>query len=264
MKIAILGARGFVGSSLSSYFTKDHIVCPITRDTLDLLDPIKVRQFLENQKFDVVINAAAVMTDSLALHDTRNNLGIYMNFFNNSSLFGKFINLASGAEYDRSTDINSVTEDFIFRRLPQDSYGFGQNIKSRLSFSKEHFYNLRIFNCFGKEESSSRIFQKFIKAQINPRFEIQNDRYFDYFSIQDLCKVVDSFINNNYSIKDINCVYLDKYKISEVLEKFCLIKELKSNYVVTSTSENNYCGSGAALHSLGIDLEGLEKGFERY
>jgi nucleoside-diphosphate-sugar epimerase len=264
MKIAVLGARGFVGSSLTNFLSKNHEVTAVTRDTIDLLDPTAVRQFLEKNQFDVVVNAAAVMTDPLALHDTRNNLGIYMNFFNNSTLFGKFINLASGAEYDRSMDINSVTEDFIFRRLPQDSYGFGQNVQSRLSFSKERFYNLRIFNCFGQGEISSRIFPKFIRAQINPTFEIQNDRYFDYFSIQDLCSVVDSFVNTHHSIKDVNCVYMTKYKISEVLEKFCLIKELKSNYVVVSTSGNNYCGSGAALHSLGIDLEGLEKGFERY
>ena len=139
MKIAVLGARGFVGSSLTKFLSNNHEVTAVTRDTIDLLDPIAVRQFLENQKFDVVINAAAVMTDTAALHDTRNNLGIYMNFFNNSSLFDKFVNLASGAEYDRSMDINSVTEDFIFRRLPQDSYGFGQNVQSRLSFSKERF-----------------------------------------------------------------------------------------------------------------------------
>jgi GDP-L-fucose synthase len=264
MNVAVLGARGFVGSSLVEHLVKQHIVYPITRNTLDLLDPMVVREYLEKNKFDAVINAAAVMTNDKLLHDTRNNLGIYMNFYNNSSLFGKFINLASGAEYDRSKDINSITEDAIFRRMPLDSYGFGQNIKSRLSYQKNNFYNLRIFNCFGSAEQPTRIFPKFVREQINPVFEIQNDRYFDYFSIQDLCKVVDSFIENDHTVKDVNCVYLEKLKISKVLEKFCNIKELKSNYVVVSTSNNNYCGSGEALYSLNIPLDGLETGLKNY
>lgn len=264
MKIAILGARGFVGGSLVSHLSKEHIIYPVTRDTVDLLDPVKVTEFLEKNRFDVVINAAAVMTDPTLLHDTRNNLGMFMNFYENSDLFGKFINLASGAEFDRELDINKAPEGLIFSRMPKDSYGWGQNIKSRLCYDKHNFYTLRIFNCFGSGEKSTRIFPKFIKEQITPKFEIQNDRYFDYFSIQDLIKVVEYFIDNDSIVKDVNCVYTEKLKISQVLEKFCYIKQLKSNYVVTSTSENNYCGSGAALHSLGIDLEGLEKGFERY
>jgi len=264
MKIAVLGANGFVGSNLLCNLEQNHNTVPVTRQTVDLLNPIAVKEYLGNQKFDVVINAAAVMTDPTLLHDTRNNLGMFMNFYENSDLFGKFINLASGAEFDRELDINEAPEGLIFGRMPKDSYGWGQNIKSRLCYDKHNFYTLRIFNCFGSNEKPTRIFPKFIKEQITPRFEIQNDRYFDYFSIQDLCTVVDGFIVNDYSVKDVNCVYKTKYKISEVLEKFCYIKQLKSNYVVVSTSENNYCGSGAALDSLGIKLAGLEKGFENY
>jgi nucleoside-diphosphate-sugar epimerase len=264
MKIAILGANGFVGSNLLCNLAHNHDTVPVTRQTVDLLNPAAVEEYLRNQKFDVVINAAAVMTDPTLLHDTRNNLGMFMNFYENSDLFGKFINLASGAEFDRELDINQAPEGLIFNRMPKDSYGWGQNIKSRLCYDKHNFYTLRIFNCFGSSEKSTRIFPKFIKEQINPKFEIQNDRYFDYFSIQDLTKVVEYFIENNSLVKDVNCVYTEKLKISEVLEKFCYIKQLKSNYVVTSISENNYCGSGAALHSLGINLEGLEKGFENY
>ena len=58
MKIAVLGARGFVGSSLAAYFKHNHTVVPVTRQTIDLLDPVKVRKWLENEKFDIVVNAA--------------------------------------------------------------------------------------------------------------------------------------------------------------------------------------------------------------
>jgi GDP-L-fucose synthase len=227
MKIGVLGAKGFVGSSIVNYLSKKYkVVIPITRDTLDLLDSNKVTLYIQEQKFDVIINAAAVMTDPNGIHDARNNLGIFMNFYNNRSCFDKFINLGSGAEFDRTTDINQAREISIFDRLPTDSYGFGQNIKSRLCFYERNFYTLRLFNCFGSGELSTRIFPKFLSKQNEDRFEIQNDRYFDYFSIDDLCKVVDSFILNNHTVKDVNCVYSNKFKISEVLDTFCAVNNL--------------------------------------
>ena len=262
MKIAILGANGFVGSNLVKFLSKQHEVVPITRKTLDLLDPLRVKVYLQQEQFDIVVNAAAAMTDNNALSDTRNNLGIFMNFYNNNNLFKKFINLASGAEYDRTRDINNADESMIFERMPQDSYGFGQNIKSRLAAEKPGFYNLRIFNCFGKGESESRIFPVFLKKK--SKFEVSGDRYFDYFSIQDLCKVVDSFIINDHVVYDVNCVYLKKYKISEAVAMFADAREIKSNFTIASTSKNNYTGSGEKLHSLRIELNGLEQGFKDY
>jgi nucleoside-diphosphate-sugar epimerase len=263
MKIAILGARGFVGRNLVKYLQHSHDVIAVTRATVDLLDADLVKQYLEQNRFDVVVNAAAIMTDNNSLVDTRNNLGIFMNFYNNKHLFGKFINLASGAEFDRSMDISLVDEKEIFYRLPKDSYGFGQNIKSRLCVEQPNFYNLRIFNCFGVDEAVTRIFPRFISKQ-NEVFEIQNDRYFDYFSIQDLCTVVDSFIDNDHSIKDVNCVYKEKYKISQIIDMFARIRGLKSNYIVTSTANYNYTSSNKNLESLHIKLAGLKQGFKDY
>lgn len=262
MRIAILGANGFVGRELAGYLLHNHHVTPVTRATVDLLNPIAVVEFLQKNKFDVIVNAAAIMTDNDALADTRNNLGIFMNFYNNSHLFKKFINLASGAEYDRTQNIENAPESLIFERMPQDSYGFGQNIKSRLSVEKPGFYNLRIFNCFGKEEAKTRIFPTFLKKK--SKFEISGDRYFDFFSIQDLCKVVESFVENDHVVYDVNCVYTTKHKISEVVSMFATIRGIKSNFTVTSTSDNNYTGSGEVLASLDIELSGLEQGFKDY
>ena len=264
MKIAVLGANGFVGSSLARYLSVEHEVTPVTRRHLDLLNAVQVHNFLSQEKFDVVINAAATMAVSDQLADTRNNLGLFMNFYNNANLFGKFINLGTGAEFDRAVDINSADESLIFERLPSDSYGFGQNIKSRLCADSEHFYTLRIFNCFGLGEIPTRLFPKFISKQSETEFEIQNNRYFDYFSIQDLCVVVDSFIKNNYTIKDVNCVYLEKYLISQVLDKFCELNGFQNNIIITSHSKNNYTGNGARLASLDIPLNGLEQGLLKY
>jgi hypothetical protein len=96
------------------------------------------------------------------------------------------------------------------------------------------------------------------------RFEITDDRYFDYFSIQDLCTVVRDCAEKTWPVKDVNAVYLDKYKISQVLEKFCDVNDIEPNFTVASTSSNNYTGSGEKLTSLGIKLTGLDHGLVKY
>lgn len=264
MKIAVLGSNGFVGSSLVKHLSKEFEVTPVNRQVLNLLDPIEVRDFLRNNYFDVIVNAAASMTASESYSDARNNLGLFMNFYNNSGYFAKFINLASGAEFDRQKNIEYAREELLHHYLPADSYGFSQNIKSRLCADKKDFYNLRIFNCFGKGEPSTRIFPRFISKQSEDRFEITDDRYFDYFCIQDLCTVVENFVVKDQLFPDVNCVYNEKYKISDVVKMFANIHNLKDNIAVVSTSNKNYTGNGKKLESFNFNLIGLEEGLRLY
>jgi GDP-L-fucose synthase len=261
MKIAVLGSNGFVGRNLKEHLAVTHSVIPVSRDTINMLDPAAVKEFLTNWKFDVIVNCAAVMTDNNGLYDTRNNLGIFMNFYNNADLFGKFINTASGAEFDRNTNIDNALESSIFDCMPSDSYGWGQNIKARLCARTDNFYNIRIFNCFGQGEMNTRIFPRFLT---NRSIDITNDRYFDYFSIQDLKKVVGHCIDNDWPINDVNAVYEQKYKISQVLEKFCNLNNLEPTFKIVSESSNKYTGSGTLLKSLDINLDGLENGLLTY
>lgn len=262
MKIAVLGSRGFVGSSITNFFKLKCNVTPITRDTLDLLNPIVVKDFLKEQKFDVIINCAAIMTDNNSIFDARNNLGIFLNFYNNATYFGKFINTGSGAEFDREQNIDHVPEELIFSRLPKDSYGFGQNVKSRLCYEKENFYTLRIFNCFGNKEQKTRLFPRILEN--NSEIKITNDRYFDYFSVHDLLTLTDHCIENNWTIKDCNCSYETKYKISEVAKLFCRLHNTDKKVQIESDSQTNYTGDYKKIKSLNVNLLGLEKGLEYY
>ena len=262
MKIGIIGANGFVGSSLSTYLAQSHTITKITRSILNTLDPQSVKQFLQNNYFDVVINAAAAMADNNGLADTRNNLGLFMNFYSHRNLFCKFINLGSGAEFDRSTDINQAQPADIFSVLPTDSYGFGQNLKSRICVNTDNFYNIRIFNCFGLNEIPSRIFPRYLN--MDDTFKITDDRYFDYFGIRDLCLVVNHCINNQWIYKDVNAVYDEKHKISKVLTKFCELNNLEKKFEIISTSDKNYTGCNQHLKNLNIKLNGLEYELQHY
>ena len=262
MKIAVIGARGFVGSSVYKNLQSKHFVTPITRDVINVLDSSAVKSFLQKNLFDVIINCAAVMTSNESLADARNNFGMFINFYDNRKSFGKFINTASGAEFDRTTNIDCVDEDLIFQRMPQDSYGWGQNMKSRICVHTDNFYNIRIFNCFGQNENPTRIFPKFLSNTNN--FSVTDDRYFDYFSIHDLCSLVENCIDYSWTIKDVNAVYETKYKISEVINKLCILKNINCNLQITSVSKNNYTGSADRIKLLDVKLKGLDHGLMFY
>jgi GDP-L-fucose synthase len=262
MKIVILGSKGFVGRNLTQHLSKTHHVFPLSRGVINLLDFDEVTKFLKEYNPDVVINAAATMTQASTISDARNNLGIFMNFYNNRHLFGRFLNLGSGAEFDRSKNINIASSEDIFNILPEDSYGFGQNIKARLSVTTENFFNLRIFNCFGWGEIQTRIFPKFIHESEPLTVD---DRLFDYFSIQDLCTVVDYYVTEHEpKYKDINCVYRSKKLISDTMRIFKEITGINKKIVVTSMNQNNYTGDPKELFYLGLELLELEKSFKLY
>lgn len=262
MKILVLGSNGFIGKSLVKHLSPRYQIVSANRENINLLNHEDVSEFLEKEQFDIIIGAAVSHTDPNTLIDTRNNLGLFMPFFENSHRFGKFLNFGSGAEFDTATNIDNFRETSLFQNLPNDSYAFASNIKSRLCYLKSNFYTFRIFNCFGGGEKPTRIFPRFIQSK--SIFRITNDRYFDYFSIQDLCYVVDHFISNNINYKDINLTYREKYKISEVLKMFKNYHNIKTAIEIESTSQNNYTGDCSKLYSMGLSLGGLTQGLKNY
>jgi nucleoside-diphosphate-sugar epimerase len=262
MKVAILGANGFVGRNISLDMSRDHEVHEITRDVLNLLDSSAVRSHFMREKYDVVINAAVSYTSEHLLDDSRNNLGLFMNIHACRGLFGKFINLGSGAEFDRNRNIDQANESEIFDAMPSDSYGFGLNVKSRICFFTDKFYTIRIFNCFGAGEASTRLFARYLNS--DGLIEITNDRYFDYISIQDLCVVIRDCAENSWCIKDVNAVYQEKIRISEALDRFCEVNNLPKTFFISSRSQLNYTGNGYFLSCLNLSLTGLDEGFKSY
>ena len=59
MKIAILGARGFLGSYLVNYFTeREYEVLPVTRETVNLESYYDVDFWLQKNQPDVIVNCA--------------------------------------------------------------------------------------------------------------------------------------------------------------------------------------------------------------
>jgi nucleoside-diphosphate-sugar epimerase len=262
MKIAILGANGFLGKLITSHlFLSGHDVLPVTRKTVNLVLLREVENWIANEKPEVIINCA-IAGGGLSVHDrnfddVRNNLNIFLNFYSCSYMIPRFINIGSGAEFDLENNIENAHEYEIIDRNPTESYAFSKNVISRLCREKGSFYTLRLFGCFDKSEPDFRLFKKF---SLDPNFELMN-RKFDYISFRDFCKILDHYIDlkNNSPPRDINCVYQEKLYLSQILDKFN-----RGPVRVIGTNPLNYTGSGELLAALPITLDGLDQGIKDY
>ena len=258
MKVAVLGAGGFLGKIISNYLeTKGIEVLKITRHDLDLVSYANVDSWLKTVNPYAVVNCATAggkqrMGDQ-SLDDVQNNLNIFLNFFNNDKHFTKFINVGSGAEFNYTTNIDNAKEEDILTIVPKDGYGYSKNVIARLCLQNSKFYTLRLFGCFDKSEPDFRLFKKVTSGQVSSIA----DRQFDYFSALDYCRVVEHYLNNEVEYKDINCVYENKLYLSEILNNF-------GSVTVTEKNQNNYTGNGSKLAKLKLSLDGLDKSIKEY
>jgi len=260
MKIAVLGARGFLGSYLCGYLAgKQHEVIPVTRDTVNLNDYEAVDQWLSQHRPDIIINCAisggGVHVNDINYSDVQRDLGIFLNFYNNPQVH-KYINVGSGAEFDRRVSIDNCAEEYIKSVTPIDSYGYTKNIIARMCLGKSNFYTLRLFGCFDSSEPDIRLFKRFLA---DPNLVIK-DRQFDYISARDFAKIVEYYCDYNALPKDINCVYTQKKMLSDMLQM------LRPGAIINKVSNTGdvYTGTGVKLAQLSIDLDGLEKGIKSY
>lgn len=266
LKIVILGSKGYLGKYISDSLTQNtnHFVYRLNRGIIDLTNTTMVQDWLNYNNPDVIVNLAVAggnqNVDKVSYEDLQNNLNIFLNFYNNSKYFKKFINIGSGSEFDTRANIDRKKEEDIFKTFPLESYAYSKNIISRLSKEKENFYTLRLFGCFDKSEPDFRLLKKFPKEKI---FSFL-DREFDYISASDFYKILLYYIENDNLIKDINCVYDKKLKLSEILNKFKAMHHIDTEVKIEGINNFNYTGDFNKLKSLPINLEGIDKGLEFY
>jgi len=268
MKILITGAGGFIGSYLVQHLT-EHSVDAVTRKELDLCDPFAVKHWLSNNRYDAIIHCA-----SRGRNDARStnpdilaeNMVAWANLATNRNHYGMLINFATGAEFDLSTNINNAKEEDIWKFYPSTSYGLSKNMIARSAQHLPNFYNLRIFGCFDPSEDSRRPLKRlYEKLNNNEPFVVTGDKFFDMISVIDLTTIVRAVLDNKIADKDLNIVYNQKYKLSEILKLYAQIHNLDEELIsVESTDSNNYTGNGSKLNKYNLSLLGLNLSLEQY
>ena len=269
MKILLTGSTGFLGSYLKTFLTSQHEIVAPTHKELDLSDPIAVGVYFTQEYFDVVIHSAVAGREQVQSnnHDiVDQNLQMFFNLYSNKHHYTKFISFGSGAEFGLDRDIDNFSEDQLLNYFPVESYGFSKNVIARTILNTENFHNLRLFSCFHNTESERRLLKKFIRHASNGNpLVIDKDRYVDFMGLHDVALVVDAVLRGIVTDNDINVVYQEKYKVSELLIKYCELHGINPAYVVvTGDSEVNYTGDGGKIKSYGIQLDGLEHSLKNY
>ena len=273
MKILITGCNSFLGKEISnSFLTKKHILMPTNRVILDVSNPSDVETILSKHKFDVVIHTAISggrRNKKDTFSDFLNNLKMFENLINNSDKFGALFNFGSGAEFNRIKGVKDAKETDKTKYMPLDYYGISKNIISNyIEESSENIYNFRLFGCFGKFEKEDR----FIKASVNrilrnEEIVIHQNKIMDFISAEDVCKVLDHYLENydkKTLPKDLNLCYNKKRDLNEIaLSIFNFMNEKPNIKILKTGYSPQYTGSSKRLDSLNLELTGFEKSLEK-
>jgi len=273
MKILLTGANGYIARNLKELFWKDSLqVDVLNRQIADLTNRNQVDEYFKDKTFDLVIHCASVggnrtIQDDVSCVNT--NLVMFYNLMEHNDKFKKFIYLGSGAELDRSKNINASSS--LHNSFPIDNYGISKNIIAKLGLQIPNFYNIRIFNVFNYDELETRMIKNNIKKYIaKENMIIHQDRFMDFFYLNDLYKIVIHILFNKNCPKTLDCSYPEKLKLSDIADKINNLSDYKVDIIFENTGMGNeYRGNPSGLYSTnlinnikGLDL-GLRETYER-
>lgn len=231
MRIFITGANGFIGKNLKELWSgKYDVCCPSSRE-LNLLNAELVWDYIQKGGFDIVIHAA---NTNLKRHNTlagqsdlNDNLQMFFNLERCKDYYGKMYYLGSGAEYDMQHYIPCMKEEYFGTYIPKDSYGFSKYVMSRMCEQDNNIYDLRLFGVFGKYEEWERRFisNAICRVLKGMPITINQNVYFDYLWVEDLCNIMEWFITNDPKYKHYNVCRGSKIDLYSLA---CMVRDILS------------------------------------
>ena len=245
LSILITGGNGYVAKKLAAGLS-DYEVEVITRADLDLTDENACRTFFHNKAYDVVIHTAIEGGSRLKEDSTKvleNNLKMYFNLMNYAAQHAKFINFGSGAEQGH----------------PTDPYGLSKHVIAQSMLAKPNCYNIRIYAVFDHDELDTRFIKSNIKKYLDKEdMVIHQNKYMDFFYMEDLISVVKYYIEKERLPKEFNCTYLESKTLIQIADMINhLDKHRVGIRVLKDGLSNNYIGSWSNLL---LPHVGLERG----
>ena len=206
MKILITGANGYIGKTLNKAFKDKYNITLLTRQIVDLYDSNQVKEFFKEKYFDVVIHCAIKGGGRLDIDDSNTldiNLKMYYNLVDNETHFNKLIHFGSGAEKQNTF------------------YGLGKKVINESIKNKDKFHNIRILAVFNENELEAKFVKTNIFNYINKKdIEIFQNKYMDFFHMDDLIILIKHYINNDNLPKVINCCYnhcVSLYDVAQII-----------------------------------------------
>ena len=247
MNIFITGSNGFIGSHLKEYLqnndTKYTLFTPSSKE-LDLANEKDVDEYIFSNKIDIIIHLAnrGGGRDTLDMKNvTEYNLRIFFNIAKHEKNVKKIISFGSGAEYGKHKPIVEVRENEYLQEQPFDEYGFYKSITSKYIEKCDNIVQLRIFGAYGEYENYRYKFisNAIVKNLLQLPIVINKNVYFDYIYIDDLVKMTDWFIHNEYKEKIYNITTGKKIDLISLANLVNEVSDFKSEIRVLNDGLNN-------------------------
>lgn len=266
----VLGANGFIGKSTVQFLQhkEEYKVIPVTRETVDILDEVRLREFFQKNEIDVVIHCAnqggSRKEYGKDIDVIGNNLKMFFNIERCLSSCMRMINFGSGAQYDKTRDLIKVKEEEFGQHIPHDAYGYSKYvmskyIKTRWNSGEKNILNPVIFGLYGKEEDyrfrfiSNAIIKNIMKLPI----VINQNVVFDYLFVEDYCRILEHLIEDEWEMCECNItpnISIDLVQIAELINE---IGSYRSEIIVKNKGNNyQYTGDNTRL------LEHIGRGFK--
>ena len=251
MRILITGANGYIAKRLTASLRNTHEIYAITRQQLDLVDSKAVNSWFEDKYFDVVIHTAVKGGSRLNPSEESDimlsNLLMYDNLMRCRDKFNRLIHFGSGAE-DKADGY----------------YGFSKRIINQLMKLDPKSVNVKIYAVFDENELDTRFIKSNILKYINQKdMIIHQDKQMDFFYMKDLILLIKWLINQReeeFSIQEINCSYLEKNTLTQIAEMINSLSNYKVNIKIENEGQgDDYCD----IHPImPFNLIGLEQGIK--
>ena len=209
MRVLITGVSGFIGYNLMQHFRNKYTLFTPLHQQLDILDSESLKKYVRETKIQIIIHRANTndVAYNLTPYDVLNN-GLRMFYSVEKCAFycDRIIYFGSGAEYDRSNYIPKMKEEYFDQNIPQDPYGFAKYTESKLVHNHDNIYDLRLFGVYGKKEQWQRRFisNNIVRSLKGLPMTLSQNAMFDYLYVEDLCRIVEWFIEHEPKHKHYN------------------------------------------------------------
>ncbi len=255
-KVLLTGGSGFIGRNIKDILKREFDLKVPTRKELNLNDELLVKEYLINEKFDVVIHCANPNPVKNSIDDQakflEDSLRCFMNLYKYKDYYDKLFYLGSGAEYNKAMDIISATEQDEFRSIPLDAYGFAKYIMNTITFYDDKICNIRIFACYGPTDHESKFITHCINCCLkNENITIRQNCYFDYMHVYDLGKIFVRLIKDYPNTHSLNVCSGKRISLVEIAQTVKTIMKSNSEIIVLKDGMNKeYTGSNKKLLDL--------------
>lgn len=255
MKILLTGASGFIGRNLYEYLTdRNYDVVAPKHSELDLLSLDSVKAFFQENAIDLIIHTANINTSRNHTHTAYDsldgNLRMFYNLISCREQYKKMYYFGSGAEYDSKHYIPQMKEEYFGENIPTDSYGFSKYIMSDYASKADGMVDFRLFGVYGRYEEWERRFisNAICRALKGMDITLEKHMKFDYLWVDDLCRIVEYFINNNPKHTHYNICRgktMDLYDLALIVQE---VTGVGANIVVKSEGmKPEYSGSNRLM-----------------